>query len=536
MMALSKHSIYNQIQQTSLSNTYLWLLFFTISFLFVFLFNLTKKPTKTNMNLPPSPPKLPFIGNLLQLGTLPHRSLRTLSQTYGDIMMLQLGQRAHPTLVVSSAQISKEIAKNHDLVFSNRPQNTATKILLYGATDVGFGLYGDDWRKKRKIIVLQLLSTRRVQSFRSIREEEVMETVKELVEASLKGKTVNLGKMVVSTANNIVCKCALGGTYGKEGGIQDLARRVMIYLTAFTVGDYFPALGWVDVVSGKIGRYRETFRKLDCLFDKVIEEHKMMMAKKKEEEGDYDDDKKKKKDLVDVLLEIQQDGMVDGDYELSNNDLKALLMDMFVGGTDTTSATIEWAMTRLVKNPESMKKVQQEVRSVVGRNNSSKVEENHINQMHYLKCVVKETLRLHPPCTVLPPRETMASLKLNGYDIPDKTMVLTNVWAIQRDPKLWEKAEEFMPERFEKSEIDFNGDQWFEFLPFGYGRRGCPGMFFGVATVEYVLATLLYWFDWKLPEDVSSVDDIDMGEEYGLVVSKKVPLHLKPIAHVKVLN
>ncbi|MED6155596.1 hypothetical protein PIB30_006462 [Stylosanthes scabra] len=531
-MVLIKHSIYNQIQQASLSNnTYLWLLFFAISFLFVFLFNRTRKPTtKTNMNLPPSPPKLPFIGNLLQLGTLPHRSLRTLSQTYGDIMMLQLGQRPYPTLVVSSAEISKEINKNYDLVFSNRPQNTATKILLYGATDVGFGLYGDDWRKKRKIIVLQLLSTRRVQSFGAIREEEVTETVKELMEASLKGKTVNLGKMVVSTANNIVCKCALGGTYGKEGGIQDLARRVMIYLTAFTVRDYFPALGWVDVVSGKIGRYRETFRKLDCLFDKVIEEHKMMA---KNNEGGDDN---KKKDLVDVLLEIQQDGMVDGDYELTNSDLKALLMDMFVGGTDTTSATIEWAMTRLVKNPESMKKVQQEVRSVVGLNNSSKVEEHLINQMHYLKCVVKETLRLHPPCTVLPPRETMASVKLNGFDIPEKTMVLTNAWAIQRDPKLWEKAEEFMPERFEKSEIDFNGDQWFEFLPFGYGRRGCPGMFFGVATVDYVLATLLYWFDWKLPEDVSSADDIDMGEEYGLVVSKKVPLHLKPIAHLKVLH
>ncbi|RYQ88490.1 hypothetical protein Ahy_B09g095653 isoform E [Arachis hypogaea] len=427
------------------------------------------------MNLPPSPPKLPFIRNLLQLGTLPHLSLLNLSKTYGDIMMLQLGQRPNPTLVVSSAELAKEIAKNYDLVFSNRPQNTATKILLYGATDVGFGLYGDDWRQKRKICVLQLLSTRRVQSFRAIREEEVEEMVRVLVRASSNEEAVNLGEMVVSSSNNIVCKCALGRKYGEEGGIQDLARRVMIYLTAFTVGDYFPALGWVDVVSGKIGRYRETFRTLDGLFDK----------------------------------------------------------DMFVAGTDTTSATIEWAMTRLVQNPEIMKKIQEEVRRVVRCNNSSKVEENHINQMQYFKCVVKETLRLHPPCTVLPPRETMAHVKLNGFDIPAKTMVLTNAWAIQRDPKLWERPEEFMPERFEKSEIDFNGDQWFEFLPFGYGRRGCPGVFFGVAIVEYVLASLLYWFDWKLPENVSSGHDIDMSEEYGLVVSKKVPLHLKPIAHVR---
>ena len=198
-----------------------------------------------------------------------------------------------------------------------------------------------------------------------------------------------------------------------------------------------------------------------------------------------------------------------------------------MGGTDTASATLEWAMTRLAKNPEIMKKAQEEVRRVAGR--KSKLEENDINQMHYLKCVVKETLRLHPPCTVLPPRETISSVKLNEYDIPAKTMVLTNAWAIQRDPELWESPEEFLPERFENSQVDFNG-QYFQYIPFGFGRRGCPGMIFGIASVEYVLANLLYWFDWKLPENYSSIQDIDMNEEYGLVVSRKVPLHLKPIA------
>ncbi|XLS70566.1 hypothetical protein HN51_027431, partial [Arachis hypogaea] len=145
--------------------------------------------------------------------------------------------------------------------------------------------------------------------------------VRVLVRASSNDEAVNLGEMVVASSNNIVCKCALGRKYGKEGGIQDLARRVMIYLTAFTVGDYFPALGWVDVVSGKIGRYRETFRTLDGLFDKVIEEHKM--AKKGESDGDGSNNKK---DLVDVLLGIQEDAMVDGEYMLTNNDIKSLLM------------------------------------------------------------------------------------------------------------------------------------------------------------------------------------------------------------------
>ncbi|XP_028755491.1 cytochrome P450 71A1-like [Neltuma alba] len=152
--------------------------------------------------------------------------------------------------------------------------------------------------------------------------------------------------------------------------------------------------------------------------------------------------------------------------------------------------------------------------------------------MKYLKCVVKETLRLHPPGPLLAPRKTLSSVKLGGYDIPPKTKVLVNVWAIHRDPKYWERPEEFVPERFEKSEIDFKG-QDFELIPFGFGRRGCPGQSFGIASVEYALANLLYWFDWKLPDDgtSSSAMDIDMSEASGLVVSKKIPLLLQPIPH-----
>lgn len=156
----------------------------------------------------------------------------------------------------------------------------------------------------------------------------------------------------------------------------------------------------------------------------------------------------------------------------------------------------------------------------------SNVEENDVTQMHYLKCVVKETLRLHPPTPLLAPRETMSSVKLKGYDIPAETMVYINAWAIQRDPEFWESPEEFLPERFENSQVHFKGQEYFQFIPFGFGRRGCPGMNFGIASVEYLLASLLYWFDWKLPE--TDTQDVDMSEIFGLVVSKKVPLLLKP--------
>ncbi|XVF49776.1 hypothetical protein PTKIN_Ptkin04bG0042000 [Pterospermum kingtungense] len=184
---------------------------------------------------------------------------------------------------------------------------------------------------------------------------------------------------------------------------------------------------------------------------------------------------------------------------------------MFVGGTETIATTMEWMMAELLKHPNIMKKVQEEVRNVVG--NKTKIDVDDINKMEYLKCVIKETLRLHPAGPLLAPRETSARVKLGGYDIPSNIAVLVNACAIQRDPNWWEKPEEFIPERFENSSVDFKG-QDFHFIPFGIGRRGCPGMPFGVASVEYVVANLPYWFDWILPAG-ENLENLDMTELYG---------------------
>ena len=206
---------------------------------------------------------------------------------------------------------------------------------------------------------------------------------------------------------------------------------------------------------------------------------------------------------------------------------------MFVGASDTTSTGLEWLMAELVRNPRVMKKAQEEVRRVVG--NKSEIDMNDINQMEYLNCIIKENLRLHPPLPLLVPRRTLSSVKLGGYDIPEKARVFVNVWAIQRDPSEWDRPEEFVPERFENNTIDFKlGAQDYQFTPFGVGRRGCPGVQFGIASTEYVIAHLLYWFDWQLSTDhggTKLAEELDMSEVYGLTVHKKIPLHLIPIPY-----
>nr|KYP65357.1 Cytochrome P450 71A1 [Cajanus cajan] len=429
---------------------------------------------RSKSNAPPSPPKLPFIGNLHQLGTLPHRSLQALSRNYGPLMMLQMGQI--PTLIVSSAHVAAEIFKNHDVVFSYRPKTTATGVFFYGYKDIGFSPYGEEWRQKRKVCVLELVSMKSVRSFQFIRAEEVAEMIAAIREACASGSEsgsscVHLSELLIALTNNTLSRCVFGQKYDSPDGSRSfgvIRRKLLSQFTAFCVGDFFPSLSWVDVLTGRIRKLKATLSSLDVFFDQ----------------------------------------------------------DMFIGASDTTSTTLEWAMAELMKNPNTMEKVQEEVRRVVG--NKAEVDENDVKQMNYLKCVVKETLRLHPPAPFLLPRETSSAVKLRGYDIPAKTRVMLNAWAIQRDPEFWEKPDEFIPERFEDSKVDFRG-QDFEFIPFGVGRRGCPGITFGITLAEYALANLLRWFDWKLPQTHASVQGIDMSEKHGISVNKKVPLLLQPI-------
>ncbi|PIA51583.1 hypothetical protein AQUCO_01100440v1 [Aquilegia coerulea] len=454
-------------------------------------------------SFPPSPPKLPIIGNLHQLGNLPHRSLQKLSKEYGPLMLMQLGGK--PTVVASSAETAREILKTHDLDFCSRPSLAGPKRLSYNFLDFAFVPYGEYWKEMRKICVLELFSTRRVQSFRFVREEEVAHMIKS-ISASSSGP-VNLTEKLFSLTINIISRVAFGKKYqggGSDvGNFHEIVIEAMNMLGSFTATDFFPYFGWIiDLFTGHSRRLEKCFHAFDNFYQQVIDEHLDPQRKRPEQE-----------DIIDVLVRLQNEQS--GAVSLTN---------VFLGGVDTAAITMVWGMTELARNPKVMKKVQEEIRNCVG--NKGMVEESDIDKLEYFKMVVKETLRMHPPSIMLVPRETMNHCKVNGYDIYPKTRVLVNVWAIGRNAEYWENPEEFIPERFTNSSIDFKG-QDFEFLPFGSGRRICPAISMGTAMIELGLANLLYHFNWELP----SKDDINMDEIAGLTVHKKIPLCLVPIPY-----
>ncbi|KAE9604294.1 hypothetical protein Lal_00001645 [Lupinus albus] len=481
---------------------------FTCIFIFVLIkFLLIDKSRKRRSTLPPGPPTLPTIGNLHQLGTMPHLSLQSLAHKYGHIIYLQLGQI--PTVVVSSARLAKEVLKTHDLALASRPQLFVAKHLLYNCTDITFSPYGAYWRYIRKICIHEFLSDKRVHSYSSVREEEVARLICRV--AGTYPRTINLSKMLGLYANDVLCHVAFGRDFSEGGdyyrqGFREMLDEVRELLGGFNVGDFFPSLEFIHTLTGMKSRLQDTFRRLDQFLDQMLNEH--TTSKKVEEH----------KDLVDSLLEVQKN---DSDEQpLTTDNIKAIILDMFGAGTDTSFITLDWVMTELLMNPEVMEKAQREVRSTVKE--IRVVAESDLYQLQYMRAVIKEVLRLHPPAPILVPRESMEDIILEGYKIPVKTRVLVNAWAVGRNPESWEDPNTFKPERFLGSNIDYRG-QDFKLIPFGAGRRGCPGITFATAVIELALAQLLYSFDWELPPGTSA-KDLDLTEVFGISMYKKESL------------
>lgn len=198
--------------------------------------------------------------------------------------------------------------------------------------------------------------------------------------------------------------------------------------------------------------------------------------------------------------------------------------DLLIAGTDTSSTAIEWTMSELMRHPTVMKKLQKEIEAVVGLDGT--VNESHLDKLEYLYMVLKETLRLHPVAPLLIPHESMEDCEVDGYHIPKKSQIIVNAWAIMRDPSIWPDPDTFKPERFLERDVDMRG-QDFRLIPFGSGRRGCPGMLLALTVVRLVVAQLVHCFDWELPDGMAP-DDLDMSEHFGIVTNRAKPLMAIP--------
>ncbi|CAI9108609.1 OLC1v1008255C1 [Oldenlandia corymbosa var. corymbosa] len=490
------------------------------TFLILITFFLFQRLICGRKNLPPSPPKLPIIGNLHQLGFLPHRSLKLLAEKYGPIMLLHFGSK--PTLIISSPAVAETVFKTHGQNFLSRPKANFVGRLVYNYRDIAFAPYGEYWKQVRSICVLQLLSSKRVQSFRSVREDEISLMLKNIEESRLSRSPINLSKMLTTLTLDIISRISIGKRYSEEkrgGNLPKTFGEFTELVATFNVGDYIPWLGWINRINGLESRVNRVAKELDAYFDAVLEEGTFRRRSEAPETIDGD---KNQQNFVDVLLDLRHKSAAG--LALQRDSLKAIVLDMFAAGTDTTSTLLEWAMSELVKNENVMTKLKDEVRRL-SDGKLNQITENDLEKLPYLRAVIKETCRMHPPGPLSLPRESKHAINIMGYDIPAGTQVFTNIFAIGRSSSLWENSDDFQPERFLDTSIDVKG-QHFELLTFGYGRRSCPGIAFALAVAEVALANLILRFDFALPGG-ANMEDLDMDEVPSSVVRRKNPLILE---------
>ncbi|KAL7156204.1 hypothetical protein ABFS83_03G128000 [Erythranthe nasuta] len=474
-----------------------------------FIFKTISKLRQPRRNTPPGPKPWPIIGNLNLIGPIPHQSFHFLSQKYGEIMQLKFGK--YPVVVASSPEMAKQFLRVHDTVFASRPPLAAGKYTAYNYSDMTWAPYGPQWRLARKIYLSEVFSAKKIESFEHVRIEETRNLLSRL--RSVSGNPVVLRDHLMHYTVSATCRMILGKKYlcdsedDKFVTLQDMLDEWFLLNGAFVISDWIPWLKFLDL-QGYVKRMKALYKSLDNFHNYVIEDHQTRRKRAAEEEKDFTSE-----DLVDKLLKLADDPNLE--VKLTRDRVKGLLQDLLAGGTDTSAATVEWALCEILRQPRIIEKAKQELDRVIGRKRW--VEENDFSQLPYVEAIIMESMRLHPLATLLAPHYAIDDCKVAGFDISKGTTVLINTWSIGRDPKSWDSPEEFLPERFLGKETDMLGSN-FALLPFGSGRRRCPGYNLGLKMVRTTLANLLHGFEFKLAEDVC------LEEMYGLTTHPKKPL------------
>ncbi|CAI0409188.1 unnamed protein product [Linum tenue] len=476
----------------------------------------------TTAKLPPGPARLPIIGNLHNLGNQPHRSLADLAKIHGPLMTLKLGQIT--TIVASSPAMAKEILQKHDQVLSNRKVVLAAQALDHHLLGMAWLPVGPKWRNLRKICNSHLFNTQKLDSNEELRREMVRELVEGVRRNASErpGEAVDVGRAAFRASLNAVSRTMfsldLADDERSEAAreFKEASRGILEEAGKPNLGDYFPFLGRLDLqgIQRRSAAYK--VRVFD-MFGMLIDER---LRKRKSESY------VSANDMLDTLLDIGDDDDNRSREETTMDPLriKHLFLNLFAGGTDTTSSTLEWAMAELLRNPYALAKVKEELDQVVGKGNH--IRESDIHRLPYLQSIVKETLRLHPAVPLLIPRKAGADVEICGFTVPKGAQILVNAWAIGRDPSIWDDPDSFVPERFLGSEVDAKGN-YFELIPFGAGRRICPGLPLATRMLHIMLGSFVHWFDWKLPDEIVP-EMLDMEEAFGISLQKAKSLFVVP--------
>ncbi|RID45056.1 hypothetical protein BRARA_I01810 [Brassica rapa] len=465
-------------------NCFIFIILCLFSFLFYYFFFKAPNNSEGCDHLPPSPPSLPIIGHLhLLLSLQLHKSLQKLSSKYGPILYLRAFKV--PIVLVSSASIAYEIFRAQDMNVSTRNFPTNEGSLFFGSSNFTTAPYGDYWKFINKLITTKLLGPQALERSRGVRADEVNRFYLNLVDKAMKKESVEIAEEAMKLISNNIGKMLMGKSLSEYDEEADKVRG----LVAET-----------DVMSKKFF--------LAAILRKPLAKLGVSLFKK---------------DLA-ILLE----GCQDRKTEITRNHIKSLFVDLFVAGTETSTINIQWTMAEIFNNPKILERLREEIDLVVGK--TRLIQETDLANMPYLQAVVKEALRLHPPGPLVI-RTFSDGCKVGGFDVLEKTTLLVNSYAVMRDPYLWEDPEEFKPERFLPASPRSGGqedeikDEVLKYIPFGSGRRGCPGSNLAYLSAGTAIGVMVQCFDWKIEGG-----KVNMEEVRGtMTVAMAHPLKCTPL-------
>lgn len=469
--------------------------------------------------LPPGPKPWPVVGNIYDIKPVRFRCFHDWAQTYGPILSFRLGSKLN--VVVSSAELAKQVLKEHDQTLADRHRSRSSARFSKDGKDLIWADYGPHYVKVRKACTLELFTQRRLEALRPIREDEVTAMIESLfndcTQPENKGKPLKVRRYIGTVSFNNITRLTFGKRFINSKGELDplgkefkgiLSSGVKSNKTSF-LAEHLPWLRWLLVpLDNEKGEAAMHNARLDRFTREIMEEH---TKAKSQNIGGI------KQHFVDALLGLKDE------YDLSEDTIIGLLWDMVIAGMDTVSISVEWALAELIRNPRVQKKAQEELDRVIGQERI--MTELDFSNLPYLQALAKESLRLHPPTPLMLPHKAKAHVKIGGYDVPKGSIVYVNVWGLGRDSNVWRDPNEFRPERFFEEDVDMKGHD-FRLLPFGAGRRICPGTQLGINLVTSMLGHLLHHFDWNQPNEV---EEIDMKEAPGIVTYMSTPLQAVPV-------